>query len=227
MYGSQMKAEFERAGRKQGPISLELCAPKDEAAVVKEATGWINDNRVRMFLSLGTAHTESYEAEWIKKGNTDDSYHWRIYADGVHIGGCGLHAISKEDRNAEIGLMIGESTFWGKGIATVAEIMVTEFAFANIVAEGLHKVIARVFVSEDGRGNDASRAAITKAGYREVGICREQKWLMGRWYDVWNCEVLASEWRDERLERMEKTGIKKLDLYPGCEHKGFAPILIE
>lgn len=209
MYDPTMVVEFERKDKNQKLIHLELSVPQDEKAVIEEAAKWISDNRTRLFLRRSISFTESYEAEWIKKCNTDEgNYHWRIYADGVHVGGCGLHGISYEDGNAELGLMIGNPDYWGKGITQVAEIAMTEYAFNNIVVGGLHKIIACVFTASDGTGNDASRGAIQKIGYREIGVYREDKWLQGRWYDTWHCELLASQ--DESLRDHHARSLPRL-----------------
>ncbi|MDE3101698.1 MAG: hypothetical protein KGJ98_05620 [Chloroflexota bacterium] len=40
--------------------------------------------------------------------------------------------------------------------------------------------------------SDPARALV-KAGYRQVGVHREDIWRDGRWHDHWMCEVLRSD----------------------------------
>ena len=224
MYGSEMTSKF--VNKKGEEICLELATPKDVTALAKQYATAL-DARVRAFLNVGPV-IEADELNWLNgQRERQDVLTWIISADGVAIGNCGLHFINLESRNAELGLMICDKQYWGRGIAPVAEAMVTEYAMNNVVAGGLHKITAHVYVRDDGSGNDASRAAIKKVGYVDAGLLREQKWILGQWYDEWSCEMLASDWGKMRLDIFRKLGIKRFDLYPGCEDKGFAPILIE
>lgn len=225
MHGPEIRVEFCREDKGSDPLTIVLRHPIDEEACAKIVSEGL-DNRTRLFLS---AHPSSVgdEREWYSSiGKLEDRINWAIYADETYIGGCGFHNIDLADRNAELGLMIVDKSYWGRGIATVVEVAITEYAFRNITAGGLHKVYARVFVSDDGKGNNASRAAILKVGYREVGVQREHLWRQGRFYDCWMCEMLKIEWEQIRLSRMKGAGITTLNLYPGCEEIGFPPIKI-
>lgn len=222
-YGTILTATQHRPDKGQKPIEIVLCPPMDEEAAAQNGFNWANDPFVKLFLSMSNSFSLSGERDYVKNCGTDDGLHWCINIDGVHIGGCGLHRISLADRRAEIGLMIGEKDYWGKGIAQAVEAMITDYALSNVVASGLHKIYARVFVNDDGSGNEASRAAIMKVGYKTVGVFRKHQWLYGRWYDEWNGEILQEEWQKIRREVMKKVGIKKLDPYRGCESKGFIP----
>ena len=80
---------------------------------------------------------------------------------GEAVGGIGFtpqHDV--ERRSAEIGYWIGEP-FWGRGIATEALIVVTEYAFASF---DLCRLYAHVF-----DWNAASARVLEKAGYEFEG----------------------------------------------------------
>jgi RimJ/RimL family protein N-acetyltransferase len=84
---------------------------------------------------------------------------------GEAVGGIGFtpqHDV--ERRSAEIGYWLGES-FWGRGIATEALIVVTEYAFANF---DLCRLYAHVF-----DWNGASARVLEKAGYVLEGRLRK------------------------------------------------------
>lgn len=62
----------------------------------------------------------------------------------------------------------------------------TGYAFREL---NLHKLVSGAFME-----NEPSKRALRKAGYREVGIQREQNFRNGRWHDRWLCEVLRADW---------------------------------
>lgn len=225
MYGPQILVEFERKDKKQKPMTIELCAPKDITDCAKKMAKWL-DNRTRLFMRMGAA-TEEMEIDWYRNKATESGIcSWSFYADGSFIGGGGFHDIDLVHRNAEMGILLADKEHWGKGIAAVVEIAMIEYAFNALSAEGLHKLVAYVYVSDRGDGNDASRAVLEKVGFKDAGIMHQHKWIQGRWYDVWIGELLQEEWNKIKLDCMKACGITKLDLYPGCADKGYKPIII-
>ena len=225
MYGPQILLKFERLDKEQDVMEVELCPPKDEAKCAKSSMGWVNNNRTRLFLSAPRPCSLSFEEEWIRGNNKNEGIHWMIYVDGTHVGGVGLHQISEEHGHAELGLMIGDQDYWGKGIAQVITVAVMEYAFENLIPGGLHKIAVQALVSDDGLGNNHSRGTLQKVGFGEVGIAREHLWHQGRWYDLWMGEIIQRDWIEMREEKFRITGIIYLNIYPGCEDIGFEPVV--
>ena len=150
-------------------MTLELCPPKDIAACAKAMAEWL-DNRTRLFVRAGPATVE-IELDWYRdKAKEEGQINWSIYADGKFIGNCGMHDIDHTHRSAELGILIADKKYWGKGIAAVAEVAMVEYAFDGLCAGGLNKIVAYVYVSRRGDGNEASRAALRKVGFRDVGL---------------------------------------------------------
>ena len=132
---------------------------------------WMNDPEVAQFLeSRFQKHTlksiKDYVASMRKKR---DEYLFAIcLADGDrHVGNIKLGPVNKHHRFPHIGLLIGEKSHWGKGIATESIRLVTEFAFKRLK---LHKVMAGCYAS-----NIGSRRAFKNVGFIEEGIER-LKW---------------------------------------------------
>jgi len=69
----------------------------------------------------------------------------------------------------------------------------TEYAFAQL---NLHKLSTQVFSD-----NEASRRALMRAGYRQIGTQREEHWQGGRWHDAWLAEVLREDWERQTASR--------------------------
>jgi RimJ/RimL family protein N-acetyltransferase len=43
-------------------------------------------------------------------------------------------------------------------------------------------------------GNQASRRALEKNGYRTIGTSRDHFFTRGAWHDIWLGEVLREDW---------------------------------
>lgn len=82
---------------------------------------WFGDPEVREFLMLNRPISHAEEEQWFENHLNDKS--GEIFAietneDGtarVHIGNIGLHSINWVHRRAELGIVIGEKEYWGKG----------------------------------------------------------------------------------------------------------------
>ena len=160
MYGPRIRSVYD-LGRGDGAVEIELGPFHDEPAAVKAYARWFSDNCVRSFLCSPYPIIESVEAESLKSfASKPDEMFWPIHANGGLIGTTSLFDMNRNHRRAELGIVIGESDWWGRGVATISEMLLSDYAFGNIVAGGLNKVTARVL-----DGNDGSRGALEKCGF--------------------------------------------------------------
>ncbi len=154
-------------------------------------TRWFADPEVLFYLARISPFGAKEEEEGLDRvSRSETDVVWSIFAGDQLVGSTGLHQIHWQSRHAMSGIGIGERSFWGQGIATEAMRLRTRYAFEEL---GLEKVITNAFVE-----NVASRKALERAGYREVGVHRRHYFRHGRWYDVWIGEVLREDW--ERAE---------------------------
>jgi RimJ/RimL family protein N-acetyltransferase len=79
-------------------------------------------------------------------------------------------------RNAEFGILIGERSRHGKGLAREALSLIADYAFESL---NLHKLYLRV-VAFNKRALRLYRAF----GFVDEGVQRQQAYLRGRYYDV-------------------------------------------
>jgi len=87
-----------------------------------------------------------------------------IVVDGRAVGGVGLQLMTDVNRrSAEIGYWLG-AAWWGRGIATEAVTLVSDWAFG---AHGLLRIFAQPFAE-----NLASRRVLEKSGYDLEGTLR-------------------------------------------------------
>lgn len=137
--------------------------PEDEPSLVKYA-----DNR-NVSINLRNAFPHPYTREharaWIEFASSQvPEANFAIASREEAIGGIGLRLGEDVFRGtAEIGYWLGEP-FWGRGIATLAVVALTDFAFSEF---DLERVEAHVF-----ERNPASARVLEKAGYSLEGRLR-------------------------------------------------------
>lgn len=120
--------------------------------------------------------TETNAAEYIERLSTsNDETSFAIEVGGEAVGGISLHPGTDIERiGAELGYWLGES-FWGRGIATSAIRLVTDYAFNK---KRLERVFAVPFTT-----NVASCRALEKAGYEREATMRRSAIKDGRIVD--------------------------------------------
>jgi RimJ/RimL family protein N-acetyltransferase len=139
---------------------------------------WMNDPAVTRYLEAGrtcqdlaslTAYFEAHEWPTFLFLAIETLACW-------HIGNIMLGPISRHDRRAEVGIMIGEKGEWGKGAGTEAVGLMCQLAFDRL---GLDKLTAG-FVAD----NVGSGRVFFKNGFRIEGIYYRHFWLGGSLRDV-------------------------------------------
>lgn len=154
---------------------------------------WFADTEVTRYLGTAFPFSLQGEEEAIKRrGESKNDVWWVIEAEGRSIGATGIHRIDWINAHGITGTVIGDTSAWRKGYGSEAMALRTEYAFRQL---NLHKLKSETFMD-----NEPSKRALQKAGYREVGVFREDFWRDGRWHDHWLCEVLRADWeRDHPL----------------------------
>jgi RimJ/RimL family protein N-acetyltransferase len=155
--------------------------PVTVADVTERYCAWMNDPEVTRFTEVRGPQSRERITAYVETMARDDrSVFVAIVSrvDGVHIGNARLGAIDAYHRSAEIALVIGEKSAWGRGYATETIGLLVAHAFDGL---GLHKVSAGCYAS-----NVASIRAFLKAGFVEEARRPRQFWSEGAWVDhVW------------------------------------------
>jgi len=94
-----------------------------------------------------------------------------------HIGNIWLWNIDWLHRKAEVGIVIGNTDYTGKGAGTEAISMVTAYAFERL---NLHKIYAHVLAI-----NPRARRAFEKAGFVLEGTLQGDRWSGKNYVDVY------------------------------------------
>ena len=115
----------------------------------------------------------SAEAEWLPVGNT------------------AFISILEIDRCAEIGIMLGEKSWWNKGYGTETMRAMLRHGFETL---NLHRIWLQVYSN-----NKRGIRAYEKAGFQHEGVYREGHYQAGRYHDVFLMSVLRQEWDSQYL----------------------------
>jgi len=153
---------------------------------------WLNDPEVRQGLALFLPLSQPEEEQWFEKTlqRPAEERPFTIEARQEHswqpIGSCGFEILDWRNRSAEVGILIGEKSYWNQGYGTETMQLLLEHAFSTL---NLNRVYLRVF--ED---NPRAIRAYEKAGFVHEGRMRQAEFHLGRYCDVLLMSVLRPEW---------------------------------
>ena len=153
------------------------------------AQAWMNDREVTRYLTALYPVSRAEEQAWLEHRpmNGFASGVWLAIEtkDGVHIGNVNLQPIAPEDRNAGLGILIGNKDYWSNGYGTDAIVTLLRFAFDEM---NLNRVWLHTF-----EFNERAYACYRKCGFQEEGRLREHYYGEGRYWDSIVMGVLRDE----------------------------------
>ncbi|HZT96427.1 MAG TPA: GNAT family protein [Chloroflexota bacterium] len=148
---------------------------------------WFADPQINRYLSIICPPSLGQEREWIEHTARDpNTVHWTMVVDDQPIGVTGIHNIDWLNRGAITGTAIGVRAEWGKGYASEAVRLRTEFAFNQL---GLERLETFSFAE-----NLGMHKALQRSGYRRIGTRRRAMWREGSWHDTALFELLREDW---------------------------------
>ncbi len=157
----------------------------EELSDVPLLTRWINDREVTRFLTARFPINTLNEEEYVKnQGKDKDSLVLLIVLckGDIPIGAIDLHKIDAVNRNAELGVMIGEKQYWGNGYGPEAIKLLLCHAFNSL---NLHKISLCVY-----NPNKRAIKAYEKCGFTLDGTLPEEIFLDGEYHDAYVMSVL-------------------------------------
>ncbi len=141
---------------------------------------WMNDKEVTRYLeSRYKPYSMNSLKEYVTSVEKDSSqifFAIILKLTNKHIGNIKIASINWFDRYADIGVMIGDKTCWGKGYATEAIKLVCDFAFKTV---NLHKLTAGIY-----EPNIGSKKAFENAGFAVEGVKKSHHYVEGKYVDA-------------------------------------------
>lgn len=172
MYGPKIRIEYDGLGITLVPAKLEWAAHYAEM---------MSSLKVNMWTNGLYGFTEADEREWLEKTAKDSKgVSWAILPDGcdLPVGNTGLHGIESITGSCSSGIIIFDTTWWGKGVASRAHLARTWFS-----AEMLNRLTIHSTVRDQ---NEASRKALERVGYMVTGRIPRSAYRNGVFLDTLN-----------------------------------------
>lgn len=149
------------------------------ADATEDYLSWVNDPEVTKGLVTGVYPSNMEDLrQYISAVSADKGAHMLAICDKEsekHIGNIKLDRIDPIGRTGELGIMIGDSSFWGKGIGTEACKLLLNYAFDEL---NLRKVALTVFDN-----NPGAIRLYEKIGFKVEGRLRKHVFADGEFYD--------------------------------------------
>lgn len=130
---------------------------------------------------------ERFQADFEEYLKKPDEVIFAIEVDGKLIGSCSLYHLDATARSCELGIVIGDRGYWGRGYGREAVRLLVDYAFRH---RNLHKV--RLNVTAD---NERAIRSYRSCGFVEDGRLRDHVWVDGRYKDMIEMSLLRPEWR--------------------------------
>lgn len=102
--------------------------------------------------------------EYIKECEQDEvGYYWSIETNGgIAIGTISLTEINNHHKIAEIGIVIGDKNYWGRGVATEVISDLVNYSFSNLNIEYISANVEE--------GNVPMQKVFEKVGFKKDGL---------------------------------------------------------
>jgi len=123
---------------------------------------WLNDPEVNRFLATKSATVGELRDYIAKKDAQTDALYFGIFLkeNDLHIGTVKLEPIDLTGKKATIAIMLGDKTYWGKGLAGEAMKLLINYCFETL---GIEEVNLGVVAQ-----NTSAIRSYEKLGFREV-----------------------------------------------------------
>ena len=163
-----------------------------ERSDLDEVMKWINDEEVTDFLEplvypLSSVAEEKFIEAAAISSDTNKTFVIEAIAESKYIGAINFHAINWLNRSAELGIVIGDKSYWGRGYGTDAMRVMMRLAFDKM---NLHRLWLRVY-----EYNQRAIASYEKCGFKREGVLRKARFFRGRYYDTFVMGILDDEYR--------------------------------
>lgn len=114
-----------------------------------------------------------------------------IEADGKYIGHCALRDLQNRHGNLELGIMIGDRDYWGRGYGRDVVRVLLAYGFRGLGAR-------RIALTTQAKNERAIRCYLA-CGFVEEGRPRQVVWIDGAYTDLVEMSILRHEWQAQRV----------------------------
>jgi RimJ/RimL family protein N-acetyltransferase len=150
--------------------------------------GWLQDPEVNRYLNCRfEEHTLESLAGYIRSHDDRSRFLLGIFCkeSGRHVGNLAA-SCALRDETAELGVMIGDRAYWGRGVVIEARGAVLDFLFQEL---GMYKVFGVTAAK-----NVPSLFNYRQQGYQREGVFRDQLLRDGERVDTVRFAIFRDDW---------------------------------
>jgi ribosomal-protein-alanine N-acetyltransferase len=148
-----------------------ILRPLEKRDVTERYLSWFRDEQVTLFLDAKNI-TRQEAIDYIDR---PEHFIYAACVDGVHIGNLKVGPIKFRDMVSDLPLVIGDRSYWGKGLGTKFIIMGNNLAFTK---HGIRKLSGGM-----PSNHHSSFKAYTRSGWYEEGRLKDHYFMGGRLWD--------------------------------------------
>jgi RimJ/RimL family protein N-acetyltransferase len=149
-------------------------------------TEWLNDMELLVDLQLySSIISVENEKAFLSNLSKDHTYSIVDLETEQLIGNCGFMEIDHINQTAEIGIFIGNKTFWNKGYGTEALSLLIDYGFKAL---NLHNIMLKVY--------DFNKRAIKcyeKTGFKQIGKRRKAVHRNSEKHDIVYMDIVPED----------------------------------
>ena len=150
---------------------------------------WLNDEEVTRGLASGvypsTLDDLKKYVEQISGSKNAVMFAICDKENDQHIGNIKLDNFDWVNRTCELGLLLGDRAYWGKGIGTEVMRLTVSYAFQQL---NMRKVLLAVYAN-----NPAAIKLYEKVGFKKEGCLRAQIFSKGEYIDKYFMGIFSNE----------------------------------
>ncbi len=163
---------------------------------VEKYTEWMNDFETTDYTGRSSQiYTVENERKWLEGSIEDKSnqiFGIVVLENDKLIGNCGIHKIDSKNRNATLGIFIGDKEERNKGYGTETIKLLLDYGFNYL---NLHEIQLDVMSF-----NERAIRCYEKAGFKQYGRRRESEYVNGKYYDRISMDILKSEFKESYIK---------------------------
>jgi len=155
--------------------------------VTEDYISWLNDPETSKYSMRRFLPNNEFQArKYLSTRASNDVILAICTKDGKHIGNIKFGPIDWINKTAEVSILLGDRSQWGKGYSREAIYLVTKHLFLTV---GLNRIFA-------GTINPAFTACVRKLGWKEEGLFRKGFFFDGKFLDIVRLSILKEEFRE-------------------------------
>jgi [ribosomal protein S5]-alanine N-acetyltransferase len=149
---------------------------------------WLNDDQVMKGILSSGYNLEKLKSYVIEKINSRHTHFFAIItkSSNLHIGNIKLDFHDSKSNLSELGVLIGNKDYWGKGIAKEACSLVLDYGFKKL---NLRKIFLAVFES-----NIHAIKLYESLGFKTEGKLKKHVCVQGVLYDKYFMGIFSKDY---------------------------------